>query len=517
VSGSPEAVNWRAWLIYTHRWLGVALGLLFTAWFVSGVAFMYWGMPLLSAGEVMDRQAIVDLSSAAFTPAEAARLNGVRPASLSIGMRGDRPVYVFGATVVYADSGERMPVHAAGADEAVEIVRGWVPEHAASIRYDRYLEDSDQWTLQSAQRRHMPVHRIAVGDARRTYYYVAERSGELIMKTDRAGRIKGFMSGVLHWIYFVPLRKHGAVWNQFIIWSAFVGALMCVLGLVLGVWRLSMTARFGRRRGQPSRSPYTGLMRWHHYFGLAFGVIAFTWVLSGAFSVNPFGMFAGGGLDQRQRDVLRGGAFDLSSLSLDSLKFAATLLVRETQAKEMSVEQLRGELYLSAARPPSASAPASDAGGSERRTLALAKPHGGFFTGFTHEEMEPLARALMGDVPVRDSTWLHDYDHYYRSRDRTRPLPVLRVRYLDDQATWLYLVPQTGDVVAHHRGSRARRWLYSALHHLDIPYLYDRRPLWDIVVIALSIGGIVVSASTLWPSVKRIGRHLRRATRYPAS
>jgi hypothetical protein len=138
-------------------------------------------------------------------------------------------------------------VDAVNREQAIERIRKWVPEHASTVRYDAYLEDSDQWTLQSAQRSQMPLHRIALDDQADTYYYVAENTGEIVMKTDRASRFKGFWSGVLHWVYFTPLRKNGYAWNQFIIWGSFAGGLMCLTGLVAGVWRLSLKARFRQR------------------------------------------------------------------------------------------------------------------------------------------------------------------------------------------------------------------------------------------------------------------------------
>jgi len=60
------------------------------------------------------------------------------------------------------------------------------------------------------------------------------------------------------------------------------------------------------------------------------------------------------------------------------------------------------------------------------------------------------------------------------------------------------------------RLSRANRWLYHGLHSLDFPILHTRRPLWDIVVIALSLGGLVVSATTLVPAGHRLKRHWSR-------
>ena len=71
------------------------------------------------------------------------------------------------------------------------------------------------------------------------------------------------------------------------------------------------------------------------------------------------------------------------------------------------------------------------------------------------------------------------------------------MRYVDDQGPWLYLDPGQGRIVLRSvRISRRERWLYQGLHSLDFPFLYFRRPLWDIVAIVLSIGGAVLSGGT---------------------
>jgi NhaP-type Na+/H+ or K+/H+ antiporter len=44
-----KALDWRKALIYTHRWLGIAVTTVFVTWFISGVIFMYVGMPTLPA------------------------------------------------------------------------------------------------------------------------------------------------------------------------------------------------------------------------------------------------------------------------------------------------------------------------------------------------------------------------------------------------------------------------------------------------------------------------------------
>jgi hypothetical protein len=115
--------------------------------------------------------------------------------------------------------------------------------------------------------------------------------------------------------------------------------------------------------------------------------------------------------------------------------------------------------------------------------------------------------------PMQDAVWLQEYDAYYYNQDGNRPLPVLRVRYADPDSTWLYLDPHLGTMTRQDRGARWNRWLYHGLHNLDFPFLYYKRPLWDAVVILLSIGGLVLSATTLVPTWHRLARHARRAGR----
>jgi hypothetical protein len=54
---------------------------------------------------------------------------------------------------------------------------------------------------------------------------------------------------------------------------------------------------------------------------------------------------------------------------------------------------------------------------------------------------------------------------------------------------------------------RLNRWLYHGLHSLDFPFLYTRRPLWDLVVIVLSLGGIAISVTSAPQAWRRLRRH----------
>jgi hypothetical protein len=70
-------LDWRRWLVYTHRWLGIAGGVLFVAWFFSGVVMMYARMPGLANEERLARATALALSAATVSPLEAARAANV--------------------------------------------------------------------------------------------------------------------------------------------------------------------------------------------------------------------------------------------------------------------------------------------------------------------------------------------------------------------------------------------------------------------------------------------------------
>jgi hypothetical protein len=71
----------------------------------------------------------------------------------------------------------------------------------------------------------------------------------------------------------------------------------------------------------------------------------------------------------------------------------------------------------------------------------------------------------------------------------------------------VYIDPELNQVLARiHRLDRAERWLYNGLHSLDFPFWYNRRPTWDIGMIALSAGGLLSSVLGFWMGIRRLRR-----------
>jgi len=136
---------------------------------------------------------------------------------------------------------------------------------------------------------------------------------------------------------------------------------------------------------------------------------------------------------------------------------------------------------------------------------------------FTAESIVSRVRATVPEAPIADYQLLTEYDSYYYSRTRQTPLPVVRIRFADPRQTWLYIDPAMNQVLASiPRLARLERWLYNGLHSLDVGYLYSR-PLWDIVMLVLLMGGLASSGIGLYLGMKRVLRALIRKIPGPAT
>ena len=475
-------------LIYTHRWLGIALGLLFIIWFASGVVMMYARMPGLEPDERLARLPAISAASIRVPPP--AFSGGAR---LSISSLEGRPVYrVTGGArtqFVFADTGD--PVPPVDHDQALRIARAFSGGHVA-VEYDARLEDSDQWTFDV--RRSMPLHRIVVADAAGTHLYVAENGGEVVTRTTASGRRWGFLGAVLHWLYFTPFRRQAGLWSNVIIYLSLAGTIMCLAGMVWGFWRIAPVRGY-RLRDHQQWTPYSKWIRWHHYLGLVFGLTTTMWVFSGMLSMDPWSWSPSTAATRDQRDRLAGGSLDAADLPLAQVHRAIGAFMPRLP-KEVDFLRFRGHYYASAAEG----------------IVSLDHPELGAAEQLPSDLIVGAAAVVMPDVPIDGMQWMDDYDAYYYDRHHRRSLPVLRVRYADPQHTWLYFDPRHGTIARkEERLSRINRWLCHGFHSFDFPFLYYRRPLWDVVVLLLSAGGLALSATTLsasWRRAKRFGRRV---------
>ena len=89
---------------------------------------------------------------------------------------------------------------------------------------------------------------------------------------------------------------------------------------------------------------------------------------------------------------------------------------------------------------------------------------------------------------------------------------MILARLNDDEQTRYYIDPKTGRIAGNYSASNwVSRWLYHGLHSFDFPWLYNYRPLWDVVVITFMVGGTALCVTSLILAWRVLGRKLGRA------
>jgi hypothetical protein len=491
-------------LIFLHRWLGVALCLLFLLWFTSGIVMMYWDFPSVSAQDRLHRSPALDASRIRISPTEAYTKLGTRqpPAQGRLNTFDGRPVYRFrvgrGEKLIYADTGEEQTL--VTPEMVRRIAAAWTGQPGNAAKMES-VEEVDQWTVQGGLRNLRPLWKCSWPNGEQVY--VSGASGEVVQYTTTSSRVWAYLGAIPHWLYFTPLRKHQPQWSQFVIWTSSLAALSAVLGVAAGIWMYSPGKRY-RFAGAATSIPYLGQKRLHMILGLIFGVTAATWAFSGFLSMDPFPTGTGGsaGASTRGNGTGGGGGTNIPGalrgrFQLDAFHAKppdrALAQIPDLKVKELELTSFAGEpVYLATLQ-----------GGDTRIVPVAGEP----MAGFDKDRILEIVKKAAGPAKLAELRLNKEYDAYYLDRHHRRPLPVILVRLSDAGNTRYYIDPKTGRVAGNYNSSRwVTRWLYHGLHSFDFPWLYKYRPLWDIVVISLMLGGTVLCVTSLilaWRVLRR--------------
>jgi hypothetical protein len=484
-------------LIVVHRWLGVALCLLFALWFASGIGMMYWDFPSVSPADRLERSPALEASTIRIPATDAvAPLGGSPPSAVRVNTFDGRPVYrvrINGVDeIVYADTGERQ-LDVSNA-MALRIASAWVAQPASAAKV-AILDEADQWTVQTSFRALRPLTRFAWPNGDQVY--VSSRSGEIVQFTTPTSRLQAYLGPIPHWLYFTPLRSRPSLWNAVVTWVSGIGAVAAMLGLLLGIWMYSPSRRY-RVDGAAVSLPYRGPKRWHAILGLSVGVAAVTWAFSGMLSMEPFPSRRGGSEDEARSTIARALREQPVLAAFDRLPPGAALArLGGMPVKELELTSFAGDsLYIAHLE------------GGETRVVTL---DGQVRPAFDPRRIAALVTNALAPIGRVSSRLLERYDAYYLDRRHRLPLPVLLITLDDPEQSRLYVDLETARVVGQY-GSHdwVSRWLYHGLHSLDFPWLYDHRPVWDIVMIAFMLGGTALSVTSLMLAWQVVGRALAR-------
>lgn len=489
----------KRYLYLFHRWLGITLCLFMAMWFFSGVVMMYVGYPKLTpderragTGRIDRNHCCVDLSVALDATGEKSPPDGVRLTSVA-----GTPTFIFTygkkrAIAVRADNGERVKI--VTAEAAVAAARVFMG--GAEADYDGEVHE-DAWSHSKALDAHRPLHKIYLSDPDNTLLYVSRATGEVALDVTRNERIWNWVGAWIHWLY--PLRGGAldAYWHDIVVYASLAGVILALTGFVVGLMRW----RFGAAYRSGSQSPYRERFMWlHHVAGLCFAVTTITFVFSGMMSMNPWKLFepADTTFDPK---AFKGGEFEPARFPLQISQALTLFRDRGFDPGEIEFRLVDGRGYYVGFRGDGAS------------RILLALPGSEPQERLSFDMLErPAARLVQ--ARVARMTILTAYDAYYFPRtphtlfgNADKRLPALRIEFADPNSTWVHIDPYTGAALGRiDFQRRMSRWLFSFLHSWDWPALLDARPVWDIFMIALNLGGFTLSITGVvigWRRLKR--------------
>ena len=399
-------------------------------------------------------------------------------------MASGRPVYVIhflDGTLksLWADRGE--PMSEITRTDAIRIAQQGAQFEGESAA--EALQD-DQWTVHQRFDLHRPLWKIQVHDAEGTEVYVSSTTGEVVIDTTVFERRWNTVGAVIHWLYVPVLRRHWAVWDQTVWWLAATGVVTAATGLVLGIQHLH------RLRWQGNASPFTGIKRGHHLFGVAIGAVVCMWLLSGMLSMDHGRWFSVSEPTEDQRQRFMGGTLTPQDIAVP-LRDALRQVQLGDAVKEILLTKVGGASYYVFRADPAHQVVVSAA------TMQLPLQE------FSLESLTRAANTVIPDEEIKQSKITHGDTYYYSTVHNPRPLPGLRIVLGDSAQTWLHIDVKTGqlmELMDHSR--RVYRWLFHGLHSWDIPFLLEHNRQRKILLLVSCVAGFLFSLSGVYLGIK---------------
>ena len=517
-------------LFEVHRWVGIVLALFMLLWFFSGLVIIYaaptpptraqqlahaetlrpepgW----LSAGEAWERSAAQrnTLTGDKYVAAErtatdsgnksAVSGSGIQIVEARLLSQADEPIWLIedGKGQRFALSAVDGALHETTSGQALLIADHWMSGDSISTAGGvRFVETIDKPAILRNQEALRPFHRISVDDGKGSELLISARTGEVVSATTQIQRGFYWAGNWVHLFRPLELISLGESRVDVLTWTAFAVILATLTGVIVG-WLRWRPGFFGKKKYSEGRvHPYRHFwLKWHFWGGLVGGVLALTWGLSGFLNNNPWKLFSLA--NPSKEELVRYVGAEDATLAR-AWRPSPTSGVNP-DVVELSWRRLGDEtVELAYTRD----------GRRQLRAISGTSAH------FDDASVLAAVHRLAGDVPVKAQTLLQEYDSYYYLRYHRdvadRPLPVLRIELGDAAGTNLYIDPQDGRLLAKQDSSRrVFRWLYSALHHWDFGWLYQR-PLWDAWMLTWVALGLVLSVSAVVIGWRRLRITFRR-------
>jgi uncharacterized iron-regulated membrane protein len=266
----------KIFLIKLHRYIGLALSLIFVIWFISGFVMMFSSFPKPLKAEY------TKLNNPIHPTIILNNTDSIR--SLVLHTRLDETLLSVtkqnGEQTTYSyPDGHTVTTYSETSCRKLAVMRA-----KASVGEMESISDYDRWIPWEKYKEYFPIYKYRMNDEQETVLYVSSVTGEIVQETNRTTRFWAYLGAMPHWVYIKQLRLHANSWKNTIIIISALGSIMCLVGLWLGI-SYSRKA-WKRKRTFNSVIPYKHFwLRWHQILGLVFGLVTFTYVFSGMMSL----------------------------------------------------------------------------------------------------------------------------------------------------------------------------------------------------------------------------------------
>ncbi|PVX49998.1 PepSY-associated transmembrane protein [Balneicella halophila] len=454
-------------IIKSHRILGSILSLVFLVWFISGFVMIYSGFPKPDKEKAFVAQE--SLSKYA-DKIKSLSIDSIAPQNATLAVLHQKPVYLHRYKAI--DATTLSPVSSFKTEALDNLIK---KNYKANIKKKKIINDYDSWIPWARYSNYFPIHKYYLDDKEKTVVYLSEKTGTVVQETTEKKRWLARFGAIPHWLYFKDLRVNQGLWSQVVIWLSGIGSIMCLLGLVVGIYQ-SRKWRKAKKKGLFGISPYKKKwFRWHHIVGMTFGVFVFTFVFSGMMSMMSVPQWV---ISQKKEINFRKMWYEpANTIEQFTLPLADLLTNKEFQdIKTIQFRKFNNTPYYlfqkKYKKPIWIDASNTDAKQKE----------------FSEGEILDLAKKKFKEHKFSHEI-INETDGYYNTSEK-----IIKLKFNDTDKSWFYIpVENPINTRLYDKNRRLGRWLYKGLHTFNFPAFEGIEWLRKTMLIILSVFGTIVS------------------------
>lgn len=482
-------------ILYTlHRVLGTILSILFLIWFLSGFVMIYHTFPKVKQVDRYRTMSTLYTDTAIAKNIFTELPEDISLKKLTLRIKGNVPVFEFATT----DSLFQKSIDSTFTQNPV-ITYSQIEEYAkrwdnSQIAYVDTLYELEQWIPFGYLKKDFPIYKFYFSDKDEHQLYVSSRTGEALQYTDKNSRFWSWLGPIPHWVYFTSLRQNSSAWVDVLVWLSGIGAIMCLAGLILGVYVLYKQYKNKKNLTSPYRK---NIYKWHHILGFIFGIFVFTFVFSGMMSLADIPQW----VVKTQNKDIEDNLYTPQNINLQDYKLSYITILEKYPNQVKSIEwSTFGTLPFYKVIIDD-KLKFVDASTDTIKYLALSSDN--VLNRLKTIQQESMHISLM-----------NEYDNYYVGLTDHLPLPIYKVVVDDVDKSVYYVNPKNGSIKYYNKNTRLHKWTYQGLHSFKFKFLAERPVLWNIVMWTTMIGGTLVSFTGVWLGFRYIKRKLKKLKRY---